>query len=75
MELGVRRIRTAPHSIPVNSEFLGMSFEDITYAAENNLVLSTRNPQWSRARPKIGTKYYRETLLILQSLLSILQAT
>jgi hypothetical protein len=47
IELGVRRIRTAPHSIPVNAEFLGMSFEDIIYAAENNLVLSTRNPQWS----------------------------
>ena len=47
IELGVRRSLAVKNSLMVSSDVADLSFEDIAYAVENSLVLSTKNLQWS----------------------------
>jgi len=50
-QLNLPRLRKEKNCIPVNSpDFLDMSHEDMEYAANNDLVLTTKNVQWSRSR-------------------------
>ncbi len=49
LALGIRRERNTPNRIPVNnSKYAQVTYEDIQFAQEHNLVLGPKNVQWSR---------------------------
>jgi hypothetical protein len=47
-ELHMTRVRKGPNSLPVNNpNYLDMSHDDLSYAAQSGQALTTKNVQWS----------------------------